>query len=189
MFLDGSLRHTGVSCVVAKLGKTIKSFKENDDVLEYDAPWPFACTSVLKTSNKNEIIKETSWNWNPSNVWRHVKRRHGCHHWAVFIFFFLCSFWRSHVSVHFWGMAFLWPLLAWFWHRLFHFQCGLMISIFCILLLEAPVKHLDPPMSVWKSWQVYDRFVGGSQPFRSRTLWWWCGIPKGSFLEDGDVVL
>lgn len=57
MFLDGSLRHTGVSCVVAKLGKTIKSFKENDNVLEYDAPLSFACTSVLKTSNKNEIIK------------------------------------------------------------------------------------------------------------------------------------
>ena len=108
---------------------------------------------------KMRSLRETSWNWNPSNVWRHVKRRHGCHHWAVFIFFFLCSFWRSHVSVHFWGMAFLWPLLAWFWHRLFHFQCGLMISFvfFCW-------KHQS---SIWTP-HVGLKVVAGLWPI----CWW-----------------
>lgn len=141
MFLAGSLRHTGVSCVVAKLGKTIKSFKENDNVLEYDAPWSFACTSVLKTSNKNEIIKRNKLELESLKRLKTRKKKTFMSSLSrVYLLFSLkesCvgSFPRHGFPLAFAGMdlASAVPFPVWF------------NDIFCILLLEAPVKRLDPP--------------------------------------------
>ena len=88
--------------------------------VEYRSP-------TWRAPTKMRSIKRNSFDLASLKVWRHTTRTRTHtveREREITIERCFCSFWKSHVSIHFQGMAFLWPLLAWFWHRVVEQDVG-----------------------------------------------------------------